>query len=427
MISIIALAAILPVGVFASETIDIDKEASLTIQYGQKEGGLEGIEFTLYQVASVDAGGNFELTHDFSDYPIQTAGLDQSGWEQLADTLTGYAVRDRISPVDEGKTDNKGTLHFPAKGKPLHPGLYLLVGNVFTTEEYVYTTKPAMAALPMKTESSSWNYDVDIYPKYERKEAQDVSLKVQKVWDDRGFETVRPLKVDVKLLKNGEFYETVTLNKNNNWRYEWKQLDNRATWTAAENECGGYTTLTEFQNGVFTITNKYDIPQETEELTVVKKLAGDTPAKPETFKFVLMAKDEGAPMPEGSDNGTKEISITGAGTASFGRITFDHAGTYEYTVMERNTGDTHYTYDKSIYNVVYKVNEEKGKKTVERSITKSGESTADSIIFLNNYRAAASKLPQTGMLWWPVSALAVMGLLFILIGLVRRGNDDYEV
>lgn len=36
------------------------------------------------------------------------------------------------------------------------------------------------------------------------------------------------------------------------------------------------------------------------------------------------------------------------------------------------------------------------------------------------------KLPQTGQLWWPVPILAVLGLMFILIGCIRRRGDGYE-
>lgn len=35
-----------------------------------------------------------------------------------------------------------------------------------------------------------------------------------------------------------------------------------------------------------------------------------------------------------------------------------------------------------------------------------------------------SKLPQTGQLWWPVPILACAGLVFFVIGLVRRRNDQ---
>ncbi len=36
------------------------------------------------------------------------------------------------------------------------------------------------------------------------------------------------------------------------------------------------------------------------------------------------------------------------------------------------------------------------------------------------------KIPQTGMLWWPVPVLLIGGLLFIIIGLLRRRNGKNE-
>ena len=34
------------------------------------------------------------------------------------------------------------------------------------------------------------------------------------------------------------------------------------------------------------------------------------------------------------------------------------------------------------------------------------------------------KIPQTGQLWWPVSAMAVAGLLLLCLGLLRRRTSD---
>ena len=36
------------------------------------------------------------------------------------------------------------------------------------------------------------------------------------------------------------------------------------------------------------------------------------------------------------------------------------------------------------------------------------------------------KLPQTGVLWWPVPILAVTGLAFLIVGTVSRKNRDHE-
>ena len=49
------------------------------------------------------------------------------------------------------------------------------------------------------------------------------------------------------------------------------------------------------------------------------------------------------------------------------------------------------------------------------TITREG----NTFIITNTWK----KIPQTGQLWWPVSALALTGLVFICLGLLRRRND----
>lgn len=44
----------------------------------------------------------------------------------------------------------------------------------------------------------------------------------------------------------------------------------------------------------------------------------------------------------------------------------------------------------------------------------------------NPGKPSNSKLPQTGQLWWPVPVLIAVGLLFIVIGLIRRRGISHE-
>ena len=41
-------------------------------------------------------------------------------------------------------------------------------------------------------------------------------------------------------------------------------------------------------------------------------------------------------------------------------------------------------------------------------------------------RPKGSKLPQTGQLWWPVPVLLLAGLVLVIVGLLRRKEDNYE-
>ena len=64
--------------------------------------------------------------------------------------------------------------------------------------------------------------------------------------------------------------------------------------------------------------------------------------------------DDGAPTPARS-----EVTISGEGTASFGSITFEEAGTYTYTVREVNDGVQGMRYDTSAYTIAFTVTEDR--------------------------------------------------------------------
>lgn len=65
------------------------------------------------------------------------------------------------------------------------------------------------------------------------------------------------------------------------------------------------------------------------------------------------------------------------------------------------------------------------KNTIKSSENKKGHSgkTDTTDTPAKTVKSADTKLPQTGLLWWPVFPLLAAGLLFIVIGLVRRRNE----
>lgn len=351
----ISLIVVLSTNVFAAEAIDVNKDVSLTIQYKYEEEGIEGAKFTVYKIATVDTYGQYKLTGDFAAYPVGFDSMNQDKWNELSETLAGYAKRDNLASVDSGKTDENGTLQLPSAGKTFKPGLYLVVGETLVSGGYIYTAKPSIVALPMIASGNTWSYTLTIQPKYQREEDHALSRKVLKVWDDSGFETVRPSEVVIQLLKDGEVYDTVTLNQANNWRHEWNDLDDRYTWNVVEKEMKGYTVKVELNSSTFTVTNSYVVPVISEDPPVSKRIIGDTPSSNETFTFVMKANGDGYPIPKGSRNGIKEATVIGAGSTEFGRMEFTEEGTYSYIISEKNTGAEGYTYDTDVYTLVFTV------------------------------------------------------------------------
>jgi len=118
---------------------------------------------------------------------------------------------------------------------------------------------------------------------------------------------------------------------------------------------------------------------------VVKTVSGNPPTA-STFTFRLVAKDLSNPMPEGSSNGVKTVSVTGSGQAVFGTWSYTAEGTYYYTVSEVNSGAGNYVYDGAIYTITDTVSAEDGQLLLTRVITNSSNKQVMSYPFINTYK-----------------------------------------
>lgn len=436
IISLFLLLMLVPATVFAVGFIDTDRTVHLTIDYQDGDMAISSAHFDLYRVADVDRYAHMTLTEEFAGYPIDFDDADQDSWQEMALTLKGYAKRDHLAPLVSGETDENGVLTFAEDGKKtLKPGLYLVVGSRRSMGDGVYSATPFMLFLPNVDEVlNEWNYTVSVSPKHEKEfnpsdnpDDRVITRKVIKVWDDEGYETIRPEEVTVQLLCDGEIFDTVTLTQDNNWRYAWDNLSPDHEWLVVEKEIGNYTVTVSRTNSVFFISNKYVVPITSVDPPIQKKITGDRPDRMAEFTFVMTAQNENAPMPAGSSNGVKTVTMQGAGSTEFGEIIFTEPGVYRYTIGEKDTGTAGYTYDTEVYTLAYEVTQENGELSIQRTMTDHNGAQVRVIEFHNVYHTPGDKLPQTGLLWWPVPVLAVAGLALLVIGyLYHRGNQDEE-
>lgn len=422
-----------------------DSTGSITIHFVKNSVSVPNANFKIYKVASVDVYGNVTLTSQFSKYSYisglnnlkDTEGLNKLDWLDIAGTLSSYVQADKVVATKSGKTGTDGKL----KCSNLSYGWYLIMGDAVTYEKKTYTPYPFMVAVPCVNETGDgWIYDVTVVPKSEVKEDPDtppdtppgpppttVSRKVEKVWDDKGFETLRPTEIEVQLLRNGTVHDTQKLNKDNNWRYTWDKLDSKQKWTVVEKEQPKYVVKIQQQGITFLVTNTYVGPHAVSEPIVNKGIPGDKPENDSVFTFTLKALDKKNPMPEGSTGDSKTVTITGAGSVGFGEIMFKEAGTYIYEVTEVKGNVPGYTYDETVYTVIYKVTKNGDDVKVTQSITSDKDSDGNAIIFENPYKTPMIRLPQTGVLWWPVPVLLAAGLLMIVLGILRRRGECNEI
>lgn len=256
---------------FAAEKINLNRSISLTLSYQDNGTPLTGAEFSVYQVAAADKYGNLTAAKEFADYNVNINDSNPETWKTLASTLEGYVLRDKILPTDSKKTNEQGLALFPNNGVKLTPGLYLVLGTRHTQNKVVYETLPFMIMMPMQEQDSEeWNYDVAVSPKYEthpQDETDKVTCKVLKVWKDEGNEANRPKEIVVQLLRDGEIYDTVTLNEDNNWRYKWSDLDVAYQWRVVEKGLEDYTVEVSREGVTFVITNTCTKDTPTEPVT----------------------------------------------------------------------------------------------------------------------------------------------------------------
>lgn len=116
-----------------------------------------------------------------------------------------------------------------------------------------------------------------------------------------------------------------------------------ARYTVTEDAAEGYATTADGAEGTVTeggataaFTNTYGTATEVRDVSTAglftKTLKGRDWAEGDSFQFTLAGED-GAPMPEGSSDGPKTVSVTAAGTKAGEKVAFDF-GPIRYTLND---------------------------------------------------------------------------------------------
>jgi len=205
-------------------------------------------------------------------------------------------------------------------------------------------------------------------------------LTVSKVWDDNGFPD-RPKTVKVHLLRDGEIYEIIELNQENQWTYTWDELDDRYQWSVEEEVPKGYEVTYKTEDNTVFIINHMDyepiIPVEPVDITVQK--AWD---------------DEDNKHEDRPDSVT--VTLYKDGTV-FEKITLDAENNWRHSWNDLD--------GKASWSLI-----ETG---IPKGYTPS-YSAAGGNVTITNTRA----LIQTGQLNWPIPVLGSLGAVLIVFGIV---------
>ncbi len=140
-----------------------------------------------------------------------------------------------------------------------------------------------------------------------------------------------------------------------------------------------------------TFVNSYSVvPVEFEIPAVTKKITGAARPQEKEFSFRIGGLEEfstaSPPVPE-----KLVATVTGEGTASFGKATFTQAGNYYYIIQEMGAGATGYTYDNRAFYVLISVVDDNAKLKVSQVSYASAPAgtmimtPAEKVEFVNTY------------------------------------------
>lgn len=239
----------------AEETKEQQGSLQMTCRHAQEN--MEGVTFRIYQIAETKDASQYTVTKDFTEYQVDFTELTKDEWYDLASTLAAYTARDHLTPAQQKSTGKDGVVSFT----DLELGIYLVTGDTYTWNFKLYRMNPFLVAIPQREENGHLRYEAAAELKYEEIPEETENYHVIKIWDDSGHESLRPENVTIQLLCGGEVYDTVILNKGNNWRHDWQKLPAGKVWQVTETEIPSEYTVTCVQDGTaFAVTNRYKTP-----------------------------------------------------------------------------------------------------------------------------------------------------------------------
>lgn len=235
----------------AADTAEVSGN-SITIYSKVDADPVEGMAYNIYKVGE-RVGGSFELYGDFAEFPVSLDELFVSSAMDAANTLEVYARVNNIAPAASAVSDAEGK----AFADGLADGVYLISGDGMTADHKVYSPSPALVEIAGE--------DVEVYAKIGVEDEPypvQVTYKVIKLWQNETDESARPAEIEVELYKNGELYDTVTLDEGNEWEYEWEGLEDEE-WTVVEKVVPeNYTVIYREEGGEFAIINTREDPDD---------------------------------------------------------------------------------------------------------------------------------------------------------------------
>ncbi len=365
------LAAVDPI-----KPVDTGKTTQLTLQYLYGTEKLSDAPFQMYRVGDITKAGAFRF-----DEPFKSVYDPKDSWSTVAAKMKQEAEREeeghnKVAPLREGVTDANGVIVFKSETNDrLSTGVYLIVGGDITNDETgdEYSAPAFLVSLPTfvgenhnGTTDDVWNYSVVAAPKAAKK----TDLYVIRYNDNRA--KINNTEVtDMPLPPDHE--ETFTIRSDRLHSLPDPLAPYVKKGTSGENsQLNSFELIyAEPKAEGYTFQGWNTNPDATDGYSTIE------------FDPDIHAYDVHAIWKANENPGTDDPGTDDPGT--------DDPGTTDPSTTDPSTTDP----------------------DTDKPADKDNTQKKDPI------------LPQTGVLWWPVPVLAILGfVLFMLGAFVSKKNSS---
>jgi len=357
----------------ARNLIDTGKTGAITIiyKYGEEQY-FDGVNASIYKVGSVseDKAG-FVLDGDYLNASpvkdlntINDEATADAEWKKILDAVEPVAYTNHTPVATAVSKDGKAVF------EGLELGIYLVRTDKVEEIDCTYVFSPFLISVPQLDENDEWIYEGSVYTSSAtakcEKFGKNLEFSLLKQWEDSGYESSRPVTITVSIYKDGVIYgDPVVLSSANNWQYSWSDKPG-SKWTFEES---------------------YD-SSVTYEMSVSDGVSNDGG----TVVYVMRNSVTPSDTPPG-DNPPPSDNPPG-----------------DTPPGDTPPGDTPPT------------------DTPPTNPGNPGNPGGDLPGVLGAIRnlpavLGARRLPQTGLLWWPVPVLVIAGTVFIVKGIKKNSKN----
>ena len=177
--------------------------------------------------------------------------------------------------------------------------------------------------------------------------------------------------------------------------------------------------------------NGKTIPAASVSIPVKHEITGGRYTGDDRFEFILTARDDGTPMPAGSEGRIKRVTVTGRETPDFGSIVLEYPDVYYYTVSRKaGSYDKLKTDNRTFTVMIAKFNDGSTDVVIWND---SGEKVG-TVTYTDDYEMPA-KSPRTGdleirrnaIMWIAAGLSALAGFIVILSAYIAGKKSASKV